>query len=612
VGSPQRACGGAGQTRSIAVPVGTPSEHNRGGRNFFEGKGSFAEGAGAKHRTRRGAPLSEAAEPRFFPQPMSEKVRPLRFGIMCGGETLQQFQARAVGRLIERGTGTPVVLVVDGRTGRSTGRASLRRRLTAPNLLWRVYAAASESPLQRAEPLDEGLAALPRIVCRPQTRGRFSEYFSDAEIAQIESYDLDFILRFGFGIVRGKVLQAAREGVWSFHHGDETRYRGGPPGFWEIAEGSAITGAVLQRLTERLDAGVILRRGWIKTIEYSYSRNLTAILNETIEWPAAAASEIVNGAAARDSAQSVTNARIYVRPSNARMLRYFLRLAVNMLRRLRDRERREEWNVGAARLSPGQVTSGTVVPQVDWFPSFSGGWIADPMARSVNGTVQVLCERMNLETEKGYIAAAGYDGRKWSGERPVIDAGCHASYPYIVERDGQTYCVPETHEANEVRVYRALDFPQAWEYAGTLLRGVSVVDSTIFHLDDLWWLLCTSKEGSGHRLNAYYSRDFFGPWTAHVANPVKTDVRCARPAGAPFRHAGALYRPVQDCSQTYGGRVAIARIDELTPLHFAEEIVGFVEPDPRGPFPNGLHTLSFAGEVAIVDGKRWRWRRSKR
>ncbi len=36
---------------------------------------------------------------------------------------------------------------------------------------------------------------------------------------------------------------------------------------------------------------------------------------------------------------------------------------------------------------------------------------------------------------------------------------------------------------------------------------------------------------------------------------------------------GALYRPAQDCSVTYGGAVVINRIDRLTPEEFSEQPV---------------------------------------
>ena len=95
-----------------------------------------------------------------------------------------------------------------------------------------------------------------------------------------------------------------------------------------------------------------------------------------------------------------------------------------------------------------------------------------------------------------------------------------------------------------------------------------------------------------------------GPWTPHAQNPVVVDVRCARAAGPPFAVDGALYRPGQDCSATYGGAVVIARIDELDPLRYAETIVSRVEAPRTGPYRDGLHTVSVSGDTIVLDGKR--------
>ena len=539
---------------------------------------------------------------------MDSVPAPLHFGIMCDGQSLQAFAAGAVRRLIETGTGIPVVLIVDDRPAtRESGSTRFLRRLSAPKLLWRLYRSGSEPRFYRDEPLDPELARLPRIRCRPVTKGKFSEYFSDAEVAAIAGCDLDFILRFGFGIIRGAVLRAARYGIWSFHHGDERRYRGGPPAFWEIFEGSCVTGAVLQRLTDRLDGGVILRRGTIKTIDYSYKRNLNRILKESTEWPASVAREISNGTFEQPAAESGTEAPIYVAPTNVQMLRYFVRLGRNVTRRLYERQLREEWNVGAVRLSIEQALKGALARNVRWHPPMPDGWIADPMARPNGKAIHVLCERMRLESGMGHIAALSFDGKTWKGERLVIDVGSHASYPYLFSIDGQTYCVPETEQSNEVALYRATDFPNGWIRVARLLDGVRVADSTIFRHQGRWWLFCTDLEGPDHRLVAFYADEILGPWLPHAQNPVKIDVASARPAGPPFWHEGQLYRPAQDSSFTYGGRVVINKVLELSPSRFNESPVAYVEPDPREPYGKALHTLCFAGEWAIIDGKRWRW-----
>jgi len=50
--------------------------------------------------------------------------------------------------------------------------------------------------------------------------------------------------------------------------------------------------------------------------------------------------------------------------------------------------------------------------------------------------------------------------------------------------------------------------------------------------------------------------------------------------------------------------VSINRIDILDPDQFAEHPVRVLHPDPQGPYRHGLHTLSFAQDRVLVDGKR--------
>ncbi|MBV9270924.1 MAG: hypothetical protein JO165_07520 [Candidatus Eremiobacteraeota bacterium] len=276
------------------------------------------------------------------------------------------------------------------------------------------------------------------------------------------------------------------------------------------------------------------------------------------------------------------------------------------MKRLFERATREQWNVGIVRLTPREAIAVGIVENVTWHPPFAGGWVADPMAHVVDGTVHVLAERMRIDTDKGYIAALSFDGKRWNGQRLAIDTGCHASYPYVFSYDDKLYCVPETFEANEVRLYRCEHFPDRWEFQSTLLHDIDAVDSTIFEHDGRWWLFCTTSDASAHRLLIFHAPTPLDGWLPHARNPVKVDVRNSRPAGAPFTVDGVLYRPAQDNSRTYGGRIAINRIGVLTAADFAEETVAYLEPDAHSEYGSALHTLSFAGDYAVIDGKRMR------
>jgi hypothetical protein len=102
-------------------------------------------------------------------------------------------------------------------------------------------------------------------------------------------------------------------------------------------------------------------------------------------------------------------------------------------------------------------------------------------------------------------------------------------------------------------------------------------------------------------LHLYYAEQPLGPWTPHPRNPIKSDVRSARPAGPILRRDGRLYRPSQDCSGRYGRAVVINRIDRLDPEGYGEREVGRIEPDPRSG-TLGTHTLALQPTLTCVDG----------
>ena len=185
----------------------------------------------------------------------------------------------------------------------------------------------------------------------------------------------------------------------------------------------------------------------------------------------------------------------------------------------------------------------------------------------------------------------------------MLDVDTHASYPYLLTHGPDVYCVPQLDGEIGIRIFRALDYPTEWEDAGVLVPGVSARDSTVFQHEDRWWVAFTDGEqGPFTHLHLWWSDALFGEWHPHALNPVKIDLRSARPAGTPFRHDGSLYRPAQDCSTGYGAAVAICKVHSLTPTSFEEEVVRVVSP-ARGRYRYGIHTLAAVGDRVLVDGK---------
>lgn len=543
--------------------------------------------------------------------------RAVRFGILCdprNGTRLQEWQARCLRCLLALGYAEPTLVIrkhvppeLPGPPGRG-----LWSRLLRPDRLWLRYCRKVIDARCLATPLVEMadvLAKLPALDCRVMRRGKYSEYFSDDDVRAIREHNLDFIIRFAPGIIRGDILTAARYGIWSYHHDDLEKYRGGPAGFWEIYTGDPVTGVTLQRLTDRLDAGIVLRRGYFPTVDHSYVSNRQAALLKSVEWPAHVCRDVSLGNTGYlDAPASKTCAPIFRAPGNWQWLVFAVRQAGNRVRmRLRSLFCHEQWNVGVVRTPIDAFLAGTSRPTVHWAPRRGRTqFLADPFAMRHTGVTTILAEDFDYRTKKGVISAFGIrDDGTFTKPRPVLEFPVHASYPFLFEHEGSVYCVPELSGLREVGLYKADRFPDAWKKVATLVEGFPGVDATLFHHEGRWWLFCTSgDDGTCLNLYVFHSRDLFGPWQAHARNPVKTDARSARPAGTPFVRDGRLYRPSQDCSTTYGGAIAMNEVTRLTPDEFAENTVAVVRPDRKGPYSWGLHTICAAGDVTIIDAKR--------
>jgi hypothetical protein len=234
---------------------------------------------------------------------------------------------------------------------------------------------------------------------------------------------------------------------------------------------------------------------------------------------------------------------------------------------------------------------------------------ADPFPALHEGHHWILFEE-RISAGPGRIAAVEVGPSGVIGTPiPVLERPYHLSYPFIFEWDGATYMIPETEENRTVELYRAEDFPTRWTLDRVLLSDLRAVDATLAQIDGRWWMFVNIAESEeaplDDELHLYSADSPLGPWLAHPWNPVKSDVRSARPAGRPFRFRGAWYRPSQDCSGRYGAAVVVNRITRLDETAYTETEVGRLLPAWR---PNlvGTHTLNAGGGLTVIDAQRLR------
>jgi len=260
-----------------------------------------------------------------------QKSNKLRFAVMCDGTHLAKWQAKCIRELIASELAEPALLIQPAHT---ETKADLFKRFKSqvnklPFYIYNLFWVKRRSKAHQSEDCNDILGNLPVVTCATEKIGKYRERFSNEDISHIAAMKLDFILRFAFNIIEGDILSSAKYGVWSFHHGDERKYRGAPPGFWECYSGDPSTGVILQRLTESLDAGHILYRGTYDT-HRSYTRNIEQIHMRATNYPVSVCKGIIAGNTLPPISSS--SAKIYKAPGTLQMLAYGAKRLYRLLR----------------------------------------------------------------------------------------------------------------------------------------------------------------------------------------------------------------------------------------------------------------------------------------
>jgi hypothetical protein len=438
-----------------------------------------------------------------------------------------------------------------------------------------------------------------------------SSYFIEADIQAIRDYDVDVLIRLGFGVLRGDILNAAKHGVWSFHHGDNRTNRGGPAGFWESMESSSQVGSVLQILTEDLGNGKVLYRSYSCTDNMSirknnsnnYWKSLSFMTRKLKELYILGDDAFIKKVESENSQPVLYSERHYIEPSNLkRAFLLLIKIGEKIKKMYMDNMYIDQWII-MFHLCPNFSSSLWRYKKI--FPPKDRFW-ADPHVIFRDGKYYIFIEEFKFDKGKGRIAMFVLDEAGNYGEsRVILEKSYHLSYPFVFEYQNDIYMVPESEENQTVELYKCTEFPDKWEFQINLLEGVNAVDSTLYFHENKWWMFTNIVENEGastwDELYLFYSDDLFSNnWKSHPLNPVVSDCKTSRPAGEIFVMDGRIFRPSQNSSNRYGYGFNINEITKLDEKQFSEELVSSVKPNWDKDII-GTHTFNRVKDLHLID-----------
>jgi hypothetical protein len=273
------------------------------------------------------------------------------------------------------------------------------------------------------------------------------------------------------------------------------------------------------------------------------------------------------------------------------------------------------WSIGifsGPKLSALKPVNEMPVLSAEQVTDIPAEFVADPFMIQVGNTWHMFFEVMNAETGRGEIGLAkSVDGLRWDYQQIVLSESFHLSYPYVFVADGEYFMIPESHEANAIKLYRAVSFPTSWEPVKTILEG-GWVESSVFFWDGLWWLFTNPVAPPSQILELFYAASITGPWHRHPMSPlISGNHRIARGGGRLIVQDDRPVRFAQDCFPSYGTSIRAFEITVLETSVYAErELEGspILGPGSLRWNHSGMHHidahLTSNGWLACVDG--WR------
>ena len=427
--------------------------------------------------------------------------------------------------------------------------------------------------------LKNRLNNIPSINLYPLKKG-YSDIFNKSDYNLIKGYDLDIILRHEFGIIKGPILNSAKYGIWSFHHGDNSINRGKPVAFWEIIENKSTIGVTLQQLTSELDGGLIIDKAFFNR-HWSVFKSTNQVFEASVSLLFKNINKIKGGVYEPKKSMVYYN-RLYRLPSFYYTSKYLLKFYSKILNIFFNQIafiffgiRNNCWTIF---IGKGDFLNASLF-RLDPIKLPKNEFWADPFIFDYKNEKYVFFENYEYDIKKGKISCGVIKNNKLINIKDVLNLDYHLSYPHIFTHNDDIFLMPESHCNNQLEIYRCKSFPDEWELYSTAFHGEKIIDPTFYEdVSGNKWLFINKIENSiiesaSNELFIYKIDSLkLKNIKAHKQNPVIINSKKARNAGPIFKYNSNIYRPSQcNIDGVYGRALSINIINKLTIDEYEEK-----------------------------------------
>jgi hypothetical protein len=421
-------------------------------------------------------------------------------------------------------------------------------------------------------------------ICPEISPSGFVYRYNQESIRLILDLDLDLMLRFGSGILRGDILNICKFGVISLHHGDNREFRGTPAGFWEVFYSAPSSGFIIQQLTEELDAGKVLYRGNIMTASYWLKNSANIQIKSMFFLNKLLKNISLNESLPPGESSAIISSKLFRYPSLGILIKYFIQVHVpaflTSLRGFFFKLKKRRWHVAFIKTDNLELD----FTKVHSIPNPQDGFLADPFVIEYADQSYCFVEEFSYKQNKGKISTYLLSEDSAQPLGTALEETFHLSFPYLIEHNQDLFMIPESASNNDIRLYKNISFPNEWVLEKILIKNVDAADTVVFYQDNMWFMLTNicSSNVSDHQseLHLFSSKELVSDnWSPAPSNPITFDSLKARNGGC-FAYNGKQYRvnQVHDKSH-YGKALQINEISKITPSSMVEKNILSMEPN---------------------------------
>lgn len=273
----------------------------------------------------------------------------------------------------------------------------------------------------------------------------------------------------------------------------------------------------------------------------------------------------------------------------------------------------KQWVIGLTRGNIGEIirTKNFRQDNITWIsPDSADRFFADPfIVQCENGELDILYEDFSIDEHYGNISVMTLNEKfEKIGTKVLLDTGSHLSFPFMFRENNRIFVFPESVRSGNVTCYEYNQLNKTLRRRGEIIK-MPLYDPAILKMDEMYWLFGSVYENrKEYKLHVFYSDKLTGPYAPLRGNPVRAGMNGIRAAGNFVEVDGDIFRPAQNCENTYGESITVNRLKVLDEFYFSEEPYMNINISKKNLIENNIHTihtLNFLNDLIVVDGEKW-------